>query len=189
MILEKLSRFAFYAITALALTGVVPGHARAQAYSVLHNLNTNDGWNAHSQLVLSGTTLYGTADSGGTSNAGTLFRLNTGDSGFSVLRTCTGDASAPGIGLALSGTTLYGITGGGGTSNCGTVFQISTDGGDFTVLKCFNGLDGRYPQGHLILSGTTLYGTTLYGGTANFGTLFKVNTDGSSFSVIWSFTG
>ena len=62
------------------------------------------------------TKLYGTTTSGGVSNYGTLFKIETNGSGYGILRhflTGTNGAS-PGAELLLSGTTLYGTTFGGG---------------------------------------------------------------------------
>jgi hypothetical protein len=46
-------RAAHAAVAGLALILSV-GHVAAQTYTVLHSLGTNDGKNAHSQLIVSG---------------------------------------------------------------------------------------------------------------------------------------
>ena len=163
-----------------------------------------DGSTPYGGLVLSGTTLYGTTIQGGTTNdydyygCGTVFRINTDGSGFSVLKRFPGgdDGEHPNANLVMSGATLYGITGFqfyGNESNYGTVFEVSSDGSDFNVLKRFTNLlsDGQGPE-DLVLSGTTLYGATRWGGVSGwqgYGLLFRIETDGSDFTVLKQFTG
>jgi uncharacterized repeat protein (TIGR03803 family) len=161
--------------------------SRAQDHWVMHHFNGLDGDNPTS-LLLSGTTFFGATYSGGNSNRGTVFRLDTDGSNFMVLKDFTGDDGAsPWGNLVLSGGTLYGTTTSGGNSNCGTVFKLRTDGSDFTVLKQFGGSDGMEPRGLTIID-TTLYGTTFHGGISNRGTIFKLNTDGSDFTLLKEFT-
>ena len=155
------------------------------------NTSTNSvGANPNGGLVLSGTTLFGTTDSGGSYDYGTVFSVNTDGSGFTVLKEFNGDDGAyPNESLVLSGATLYGTAQGGGASGNGTVFSVNIDGSGFTVLKEFNGSDGARPHGGLVLSGATLYGTTQGGGASGNGTVFSVNTDGSGFMVLKQFYG
>lgn len=155
----------------------------------------NDGASPKGGLVLSGTTLYGTADHGGISNCGTVFKVNTDGSDFAVLHHFIGkDGANPYAGLVISGTTLYGTTREGGIDyrgpnygSYGTVFKVNTDGTGYTVLKDFSGgSDGAWPQSGLVLLGTTLFGTTVYSGLHfdRIGKVFKINTDGSGFTVL-----
>ena len=46
-------------------------------FAVLKHCTPSDGANPRAMLTLSGTTLYGTTYSGGASNYGTVFRINT----------------------------------------------------------------------------------------------------------------
>jgi uncharacterized repeat protein (TIGR03803 family) len=75
-------------------------------------------------LILSGTTLYGATEFGGTWNNGTVFRLNTDGTGFTNLYSFSGgsDGANPAATLVLSGNTLYGTASAGGSSGNGTVF-------------------------------------------------------------------
>ena len=151
--------------------------------------NSVEGANPQCGLVLSGSTLYGTTANGGSSGYGTVFKVNTDGTAYTVLKNFTGsDGSSPQAGLVLSGGTLYGTTR-GGNSDYGTVFKVNTDGTGFAVLKSFTSSDGSHPYAGLVLSGSTLYGTTAYGGSSGYGTVFKVNTDGTGFAVLKSFTG
>jgi uncharacterized repeat protein (TIGR03803 family) len=80
-------------------------------------------------LILSGNTLYGTATSGGSSGAGTVFALRTDGTGFATLHefclTDCNDGGSPSAGLILLGNALYGTAYGGGSSGNGTVFSLS----------------------------------------------------------------
>ena len=159
--------------------------------------------------MLAGTTLYGTAPSGGSSGDGTIFKVNTDGTGFTnlysftvldpVTRTNT-DGAYPYAGLILSGNTLYGTAQQGGSSGNGTIFKVNTDGTGFTNLYNFTTLtlpcwycnainsDGANPYAGLILSGNTLYGTAQAGGGSGEGTVFVINTDGTGFTNLYTFT-
>jgi uncharacterized repeat protein (TIGR03803 family) len=167
-----------------------------------------DGANPQAGLILSGNTLYGTANSGGSSGNGTVFAVNTNGTGFTNLYSfmatsgsegffgngTNSDGAHPVAGLILSGNTLYGTTEEGGSGGNGTVFRINTDGTGFTNLYSFTAFpasyfnsDGAHPVAGLILSGNTLYGTAQYGGSSGNGTVFKLNTDGTDFTNLYSF--
>jgi uncharacterized repeat protein (TIGR03803 family) len=151
----------------------------------------SDGANPYGQLVLSGSTLYGTASAGGQSGFGTVFKVNTDGTGFAVILSFLGGAvgGIPLAGLTLSGSTLYGACTVGGNPSAGTVFSVNIDGTGFTNLHTFTANEGAYPKASLILSGKTLYGTTYRGGGSGIGTVFKVNTDGTGFATLHSFAG
>jgi uncharacterized repeat protein (TIGR03803 family) len=141
----------------------------------------SDGAGSLADLIVSGNTLYGTAEFGGSSGRGTVFKLNTDGTGFTNLHSFTAnlsDSYYPEAGLTFSGNTLYGTAAYGGTSGSGTVFKVNTDGTGFTNLYSFTALnnstnsDGRYPDVDLILSGNALYGTAAGGGSSGQGTVF-----------------
>ena len=160
-------------------------------------INT-DGVVPGTGLISSGQTLYGTAEYGGASGNGTVFKVNNDGSGFTTLHSFTdpdynnggtnSDGASPQGGLILSGTALYGTALFGGGSGKGTVFAINTDGSGFITLHSFGGSDGASPSGSLALSSNTLYGTTFAGGDSDYGTAFKIKTDGTDFASIYSFT-
>ncbi len=87
----------------------------------------NDGSDPTGGLILSGNTLYGTAETGGSSDNGTVFAVNTNGTGFTTLYSFTGgnDGSSPFAGLILSDNVLYGTAEAGGSSGYGTVFALS----------------------------------------------------------------
>jgi uncharacterized repeat protein (TIGR03803 family) len=164
---------------------------------------TNSDGGSPRSLVLSNNTLYGTAYWGGSWEGGTLFRVNTDGTRFSVLHSFKGvdpttftnsDGGNPTSRLILSDNSLFGTAGGPACSaGCpdmgpGTLFSINTDGTGFVTLHAFAGLsDGAYPSG-LVLSGNILYGTAQGAGSLGGGTVFAVNTDGTGFSTLYSFT-
>src|SRR5438874_12439591 len=68
--------------------------------TLLSFTNGSDGANPVAGLNLSGNTLYGTAQIGGSSGSGTVFALNTDGTGFTILHSFTGlgfDVSTNGV--------------------------------------------------------------------------------------------
>ena len=169
----------------------------------------SDGAGPRCGLILSGNTLYGTANAGGSGGAGTVFAVNTDGTGFTNLHSFTAllpypgpytnsDGANPRAGLLLSGNTLYGTASDGGASGHGTLFAVNTDGTGFTVLHSFTetppypgpytNSDGANPRAGLLLSGNTLYGTAAGGGSGGAGTVFALSTNGTGFTALHSFT-
>jgi uncharacterized repeat protein (TIGR03803 family) len=173
-------------------------------FADLHSFtNGSDGGASFAGLVLSGNTLYGTADEGGPGDDGALYALNVDGTGFVSLHIFSAtdvngfnaDGANPGTSLILSDGTLYGTAFDGGTNGNGTVFAVQTNGSNFTALHTFtatdqNGFntDGAGPASGLILSSNLLYGTTAYGGAAGNGAIFALNTNGSSFVPLHTFS-
>lgn len=170
------------------------------AYQDLYSFtNTPDGATPYGGLVQGGDgALYGTTAWGGTNNAGTVFKINTDGSGYTVLHSFTNtsfdgpplDGGNPYTGLMLGmDGALYGVTSQGGTNLLGTVFRINTNGTGYAVLHHFSGYsDGMSPQAALTQgSDGTLYGTTIVGGTNGCGTLFKLSANGGGFAVLHAF--
>ena len=166
------------------------------AVTTLHSFagGVGDGRYPQGSLTLSGPTLYGISSGGGSSDAGTIFKVGTDGSGYQLLHNFAGGASDgadPFGSLTLSGSTLYGMSSDGGSNGFGTIFSIGTDGSGFQLLRNFAGgvSDGSFPRGSLTLSGSRLYGMSFRGGSNNLGTIFSIGTDGSGFQLLHSFTG
>jgi len=157
-------------------------------------LNTNsDGYNPAAGVIVSGNTLYGTAEYGGLAGTGTVFAVNTDGTGFRTLHSfgpiywngdlgsplsTNTDGAYPTGALVLSGNRLYGASGGGPFAY-GTIFAVNTDGTDFTILWECDGGDLVGPTAPLLLYGNTIYGA---GGGGSYGTVFAINTDGTGFT-------
>jgi uncharacterized repeat protein (TIGR03803 family) len=165
-------------------------------FTVLHSFSgaPADGTEPRAGLIQgSDGTLYGTTYYGGSADRGTVFRLASDGSGFTLLHSFTAaptDGQYPSASLiqGLDGM-LYGTTVYGGSGD-GTVFQIAPDGNGFTVLHSFIGgtTDGALPFAGLIQGpDDTLYGTTYSGGSPPGGTVFQMATDGSGFTLLHSF--
>ncbi len=164
-------------------------------FSLLHEFagGADDGSVPMGDLILADSTLYGMTDQGGDYNKGTIFKIQTDGSGFSLLHELAGgptDGEAPGCTLVISGTTLFGVNSRGGAYGCGTVFKIQTDGSGYMLLHEFAGMavDGVWPTGSLILSGSTLFGMTGTGGSG-LSTIFKMQTDGTGYMKLHEFIG
>gem|GEM_PF-560376 len=164
-------------------------------FAILRKLNKySDGANPQGELTF-GTDgkLYGTTSEGGLSDKGTLFRINTDGSSFTILKQfgLQLDGGAPQGGLTRSTTgKLYGTTGELGLMNAGTIFQLNSDGNGFIVLKHLGtAAEGSFPQGGLA-QGTDgkFYGTTPYGGSYGGGIIYRINSDGRDFTVLKNFT-
>ncbi|MGD0763762.1 MAG: choice-of-anchor tandem repeat GloVer-containing protein, partial [Roseiarcus sp.] len=128
--------------------------------------------------------LFGTTESGGANNDGTVFE---------IAKTSTGYASTPTVLLnlnSINGTesglvadaagNLYGTTYEGGLVGGGTVFEIAKTSTGYasspTTLVTFYGANGDAPIGSLIIGADGhLYGTTESGGANNDGTVFELS--------------
>ncbi len=164
-------------------------------YFVIHNFGVqpNNGNSPQGSLILSGGTLYGMTQMGGTLSSGTLFQIGTDGLGFQIIHNFTGvstDGASPYGSPILSGTTLYGMTSTGGANNVGCVFSVDVSGANFQLVHSFSLSTTWQPFGDVTLSTNgLLYGMTHVGGTngIGLGTIFQVNTNGSSFQVLHEF--
>ena len=166
--------------------------------------NAMEGSNILDRLVFGpDRALYGTAESAGSGNDGTIFRITT-NGVITVLHAFTGgvDGRYPTAGLTLGNDgNFYGTTSSGGAAtNAGTVFKITTNG-DFTTLHVFTGgADGGTPRASLTLGPEgDLYGVTSTGGFGTNqilgppgpgpapGTVFRITPDGT-LTPLFSFT-
>lgn len=159
-------------------------------YSVIYSFsNAPDGAFPVGKLLVVSNVIYGTSSSGGSlAYWGTIFKLSTNGSNFSILHNFSGptvpatssDGGVPKAGLLFNNGLLYGVTSSGGSGNEGTIFQINTNGNGFTTLYSFtptvnntNG-DGAISLVNLVLNGNALAGACNYGGSATNGTLFNL---------------
>ena len=175
--------------------------------TVLHRFDGQpDGASPSAGLVLDASgNMYGTTSLGGTSNLGTVFKVDSFGK-ESVLYSFMGepDGASPVADLVIGAAgNLLSTTSLGGNSNFGTVFKLDSTGKE-SVLYSFKGEpDGAHPTADLILDATgNMYGTTFEGGAgpcnlnshykyrtpSTCGVVFKLDTAGTE-SVLYSFTG
>src|SRR5207245_2162792 len=119
-------------------------------------------------LILSGNTLYGTTQYGG-SGDGTVFSVNTDGTRFTLLHTFTAtshpgfvdgtnsDGASPRAGLILSSNTLYGTAYVGGSWGRGTVFSLSLPSPQLTIIPSEAAVILTWPTN---ATGFTLQSTT-----------------------------
>lgn len=149
--------------------------------------------------------LYGTTQTGGSLNLGSLYKINRDGSGYTVLRSFGGardGVNLQGGLLQASDGNLYGLTSAGSASSTvnadgsGTIYKIAPDGSGYQVIFSFNG-SPNYPNGltpNTLIQARdgNLYGTAQNGGANTTaqrspGTIFTLKTDGSDFKVLFSF--
>ncbi len=160
-------------------------------YKVLLNFNDTNGDNPPTDLLLSGSGIYGIAAGGGFYGGGCIFKIDTDGNNYKDLYDFSASSGdAPYCKLLLVGTKFYGTTFDAGTYGQGTIFSIDTNGSNYTVMYNFGGSpDASNPYATLTLVGNTLFGTTYYGGTGNKGALFSININGNGYKKIFDFTG
>jgi uncharacterized repeat protein (TIGR03803 family) len=133
--------------------------------------------------------LYGTTNTGGNYNLGSVFKLTLGKNNtftqkviYSFKGYALKDGSAPyyaGVTLDAAGD-LYGSTYQGGSSaannlNYGTVYKLTAGTYKESVLWSFGTAgDGYYPYHQGIVIGGKVYGTTTNGGTHGGGVAYEV---------------
>jgi starch-binding outer membrane protein, SusD/RagB family len=150
-----------------------------------NNIGTD---NTSISLIISGSTIYGIANKGGSSGSGVIFQIKNDGTGFMNLHDFTGaDGNNPDGKLTIINTDLIGTTSNGGSNDDGTIFKYSIFGSTFEKIFDFNGTNGANPNGGLVPSGSSLYGLTSNGGLNDAGILFKINSDGSGFQNIRDF--
>lgn len=174
--------------------------ADGTVYGVIHSFlgqtNGGDGSSPGASLTqgLDGD-VYGTTQAGGNNNLGTLFKLNTDGSIYSILHHFSGspnDGRVP-LGNVAQGPDglLYGTTEYGGANNVGTIFRVDTNGNNYAVLRSFSTAAGGYePLGGLTL-GTdgAVYGCTRYGGPNDSGVAFRLSVTDNSYTELHEFLG
>src|SRR5207253_2292939 len=164
-------------------------------YDVLHQFGLPAALPWSGLIEGSDGNFYGTTVTGGSNNAGVVFRTKPVGA-VTILHDFAGkDGAFPYAGLIeASDGNFYGTTEEGGTSNLGTVFKL-TPAGELTTLHSFTGLDGANPSAALVEgSDGNFYGTTLLGGptqtgfTNGLGTVFRITPLGG-FTSLYAFLG
>jgi uncharacterized repeat protein (TIGR03803 family) len=191
------SIFSFPVATCCACTGTAPPVVQPAKFcgfdgTELHTFSGADGSDPAAPLLKNADgNFYGTTRTGGSTDAGVVYRMAP-DGSTTVLHEFDvshdgANSTAPLI-RATDGW-LYGTANGGGAADAGTMFKMSPSG-RFAALHAFDGgAGGATPTSGVIqASDGNFYGTTVRGGAAGLGTIFKM-TPAGLFSVVHSFNG
>jgi uncharacterized repeat protein (TIGR03803 family) len=132
--------------------------------------------------------IYGTTQTGGGKDAGTIFQLNpNGQAKLLFSFGGTPDGEKPNSSLVQDAEgSLLGTTYGGGSNGFGTLFKLGADGVMSTLLA-LDHTNGVLPNSGLVqaLDGK-LYGTAYEGGVFHYGTVFRFDMN-SGFNVVLPF--
>ena len=161
-------------------------------FSIVRNLNYQDGNTGDPMFQAVNKTFYGTMQNGGFLGQGTAFSCTTSGI-FTILHNFGGssqEGSNPqGIYYEDSSGYLYGICYQGGTTSYGSLWKMKEDGSGFTILHGFgDGTDGSNPHSMIAAPGGILYGCCNTGGSNGYGTVWSYDTVSNSFSVLNSFS-
>jgi uncharacterized repeat protein (TIGR03803 family) len=158
--------------------------------SVLYRFSGDpSGTRPYAGLIDLGGTLYGTTQTGGKHNEGTVFALTTAGSEHVIWSFNGKDGNFPRASLTRVRHALYGTTYYGGSTGTGTVFKVTPSGTERVLHSFTGGKDGALPLATLIDVNKMLYGTTTSGGKSNHGTVFEISPTGANYSVLYSFHG
>ncbi len=147
------------------------------------------GTRPYAGMIDLGGTLYGTTETGGKHNQGTVFALTPGAPEHVIWSFKGKDGNFPRASLTSVNGALYGTTYYGGSTGTGTVFTVTIAGAEQVLHSFTAGKDGALPLSTLIDVNNVLYGTTTSGGSSKRGTVFEINPDGTNYSVLYSFHG
>ena len=151
-------------------------------FSTLHTFdNQENGQKAYNSLTIVDNSLFGTTESGGMYDMGTMFKINTDGTNFEKLYDFSStDGAIVRSKLVLSGSFLYGTAYSGGDFDLGTIFRFNKDGSGFEKLFDFqNETDGKGPE-KFVMSGDTIFGYTIEGGINNDGVLYRFTLEKSN---------
>jgi uncharacterized repeat protein (TIGR03803 family) len=161
--------------------------------TVLHAFTGQpDGWLVSGNLVRDSMgNLYGVTEAGGTSNVGTVFKVDPSGNEtvlYSFLGTVNG-LYPQGPLLRDAAGNFYGVAQQGGDFECGVVFKLDNTGKETTLYNFAGTSDGCNPAGGLIRDRQgNLYGAATAGGAGTGGTIYRLDASGS-IAVLYSFAG
>ncbi len=162
-------------------------------FTILHTFSLSNGGYPNGELILIGSTIYGTTtfDSG----LGCVFKIDSDGSDYIPIHSFfnTFDVGCSPInGLISDGEWFYGTTKDGFDRDHygGSVYRINTVG-HLDVLHAFGPNPSSALAGdrrsRLTLIGSTLYGTTVYGGDYGAGSIYALDVSGNGYTELHSF--
>jgi uncharacterized repeat protein (TIGR03803 family) len=172
-----------------SLTGGLPPQAAMHFERLRELAPVIDGAAPQSGLVQAADgALYGATLMGGERDIGTVFKLKSDGSGYTILFNFGGGRLVAG-----SDGALYLV--GEGTNSAGGILRLDPNTSRNALLHSFGATadDGSIPSGLVEGWDGALYGSTTHGGlkdwlnTAGYGTWFRLNKDGSNYQVLHRF--
>lgn len=175
-----------------------------RAFSTLHNFEFELGISGNGDVLVSGETLFGTSNLGGTSlcpspiaapACGTFWSVDLDTATFNELHHFSdGDGAFPQDLVELPSGRIIGTTLSGGAhscdpvvnAGCGTLWTFEPDAAVFASLHSFDGIDGESPR-NFIASGQSIYGAARFGGAENGGTIWSLDSTSNAFSKLHDF--
>jgi uncharacterized repeat protein (TIGR03803 family) len=149
--------------------------AGSHTITTVTSFNATDGESPYGGVALDASgDIYGTTNSGGSSDYGTIFEIARGSAVVTTIVSFNGiDAAYPKTGVVVdTSEDIYGMSSQGGPTGNGTLFEIPHGSDVVTTLAGFNPPAGQSPL--TFDAAGNLYGTTLEGGAARDGTVFEV---------------
>jgi uncharacterized repeat protein (TIGR03803 family) len=170
---------------------VLTGTARAGGLVAIASFAGTNGSVPQSSVTLDAQgNFHGTANSGGSGSAGTVWEIAAGTNTITALASFQGtNGSIPQAGLTMdSQGNLYGVTLGSGANKLGTVWELAKGSNTITTLASFNGTNGATPYGNVTVdSQGNVYGTTSVGGSSKDGTVWEIVKGSGTITTLASF--
>jgi uncharacterized repeat protein (TIGR03803 family) len=139
--------------------------------------------------------LYGTVNSGGTSGAGTVFKMNTDGTGFTKIKdfVSTSPGRNPNSAQLTEGVNgnLYGLTTFGGVYGWGALYEYNYNTNAYRLLHSFPLDDGGNPTSSVtVASNGKLYGTGFNQpiGSGLLGNIFEYDLATDQYTEVHDFT-
>lgn len=173
---------------------VMKASSTEDTHSVIHSFTSVAA--PVGSLAISGNVLYGVTELDGANKSGTIYKLNTDGTGFTVIANLPTSRTRIMGSPVVSNNIVY-VPFQGSFDERGAIYKVNTDGTNFKTIMTFDtkksNPTGAYPS-CLIVYDNTIYGTTLQGGANDplitrgvGGTLFKINIDGTGYQTLVNF--
>lgn len=160
------------------------------SYTKLHEFynDATGGVPLGSLMIASNGYLYGNTNRGtNVSDNGSIFRMKTDGTDFSIVHPMTGISFINYPFKEYNGM-LYNTTTGGGASGFGAIFRVALDGSDYAIVYDHDDESGVNPQTNLTFGPDgRIYSASAERGAHGFGTLFSILPDGTDLKVLHDF--